>query len=106
MYPDTFEVYGKHSPATNYPSNTVLVYHFTQVSINSPPEKSSQIIKLDPKYHSILHIFNSIYCQLSSQDLVNLLQLLCEFQGIYSQHKFDFSVIDIPFPITLNPNSE
>ena len=97
MYPETFEVHDKYSPITNYPSDPVPIYDVTQVSINPAPEILSRFDKLDPIYHCFLHVFIFTYCQLSSQGLFNLIQLLCEFQGVYSQHQYDFGVVDIPF---------
>ena len=34
------------------------------------------------------------------------MQFLCQFQDVYSQYKYDFDVIDIPFQITLKPDAE
>ena len=78
----------------------------TQVSINPPPEILSRFDKLDPIYHCLLHIFIFTYCQLSSQGLFNLMQLLCEFQDVYSHYQYDFGVVDILFHITLEADAE
>ena len=34
------------------------------------------------------------------------MQLLCEFQDVYLQHKYDFGVVDITFHITLKPDAD
>ena len=34
------------------------------------------------------------------------MQLLCEFQDVYSHHKYDFGVVDIAFHITLKSDAE
>ena len=51
---------------------------------------------------------NSIFpnLQITTTDLKQLMTLLCEFQDVYSQHCYDFSLNDIPFHITLKPHAE
>ena len=106
MYPDTFEVHYKSSPITDHPPNYIPIYDVTQVSLNIPPETSSQIKKPDHEYQYFLHKFIFTYCQLSTQELFNVVQWLCEIQDVHSQHENDFSVIDLPFHITLEPDAE
>ena len=64
------------------------------------------IQKLDPKNDKVLRKFNFLYRQISSHDIFNLMQRLSDFQDLYSQHKFDFGVVDIPFLIILKPDVE
>ena len=92
MYPDTFEVHYKYYPFTDHPPNYIPIYDVTQVSSNSPPETSSQIKKPDHEYQYFLHKIIFTYCQFSTQELFNLVQLLREIQDVYSQHENDFSV--------------
>ena len=74
--------------------------------MKSPPEILSQIIELDTKNLSFLHIFNFTYCRLSSQELLDLMHLLCEVQDVYSQHNNDCDAVDLPFHITFKPDAE
>ena len=34
------------------------------------------------------------------------MEVLCEFQDVHSQHKYDFDFVDITFHITLKPDGE
>ena len=79
MYSEIFEVDHKYSPITDYPSNPVPIHDITQIPKKPPRELSSQIIKPFHKYHSLLHKLNMTNCQLSPQELINLMHLLCEF---------------------------
>ena len=83
MYTDTFEVQFSYSPITDYPSNLVRIYDVTQVSLNPPTEISSYFDELGRKYQYFLHKFNFTFCQLASQELFILIQLLCEFKDVY-----------------------
>ena len=76
-----------NSPITDYLSSSLFVNEVTQASMPSPPEFSSQISNFDPNYHFPLHNINFTICQLSSKEVFNLEQLLCEFQDGYSQQK-------------------
>ena len=106
MHPDTFEVLDKNSPFTDYPFNPVPIFDVTEISKNPPLDFSSCFKKPYPKNHSFLHKFIFTLCYRSSHEVFNLMQLLCEFQDVYSQHKSDLEVVDTHFQITLKPGAE
>ena len=106
MYTDTFEVHDKYSPISHYLFNPVPIYDVTQLSIVPPAKISSQTNKIDPKWHPLLHKSNFTYCQFPSQEVFKLMQMLCEIQDGYSQHKNVLGVVDMPFHITHRPAAE
>ena len=106
MYTDASEVQLKYSPITDYLPNPVSIYDVTQVSLNPPPEVSSFFDKLGPKYNYFLHKFNFTFCPLASQELFNLMQLLCEIQDVYSKHKHGSGVVDRLFQIKRKPDAD
>ena len=70
------------------------------------PTKNTLKQELDPKHHTFLRKLNFDNSQLSPQKLLNFMQLLCDFQDVYSQHEYDFGAPDIPFHITLKPDAK
>ena len=61
---------------------------------------------LNTKHDTSLRKFSFHHTQISPQELLNRMQLLCDFQDVYSQHQIDFGVVDIPLHITLKPHAE
>ena len=106
LNPDNFEVHDTISPFTDYPSNFFPNNDVTHVSKNPCREISLKSNRIDLKHHSFHLKFNFTYCQLPSQKLLNLMQLLCDFQDVYSHHKSEFGLIDKLFQITLKADVE
>ena len=106
MNPHTFDTHDTYSPISHYTSNSFPVFIVNQVSIYPSLEFSSEIIEIDHKNHPFLHRIILLFCQISSPELFNLMQLVWEVQDVPSPHKYAIVVPDILFHITLQPDAE
>ena len=80
-----FELFDKYSPIVDYTSNPIPVCAVFQVSVKS--QVQTQFSISDPKYLCFLQEINFKNSQLSSRELFNLMELLCEFKEGHPQHK-------------------
>ena len=106
LCPNQFEIHHNHppTPKTDLAPNVHNVFSLTTNYLSNDKKDNSTVFSIEQQ--QFLNKFNFSKSHLYHQDLHRLMTLLCEFQDVYSQHRYDFGLIDIPFHITLKPDAE
>ena len=79
IHPNTFNVQNDYAPITIQLDDN-LILEVNPISLIVSSTVITFIHKVDPEYRTFLRKFNFHHRQLSPQEKINKMQLLCEFQ--------------------------